>query len=59
MVLPSHIPPLCVGEGFYIFWGFVRKNCCVGVFFVGRDAGSASLFADLIAPAPIECERQP
>ena len=42
MVLPSHNPLLCVGEGFYIFGGFVRKNYCVGVFFVGRDAGSAT-----------------
>ena len=42
MALPSHNPPLCVGEGFYIFGGFVRKNYCVGAFFVGRGAGSAT-----------------
>ena len=33
MVLPSHNPPLCVGEGFYIFGGFVHESYCVGVFF--------------------------
>ena len=41
MVLPSHIPPLCVGEGFYIL-GASSGKAAAWASFLGRGTGDAT-----------------
>ena len=43
MVLPSHIPPLCVGEGFYILGASSEKTAAWASFLLAGMRGAQPL----------------